>query len=200
MCSYTFDVAATETELPVSKPSRMVIPSHVAFGSEKDVFALLWESGRVEIYDLHTRIGPGRGKVMEPEKLWTGNVGHEVASDTTLSFSQIVILGVGSAATAEERIGHIRIAVLAADMAKATPDVVRILTIRSDRQVDAFEVGLPSRNGRLLSSNEQVIWQAPLGDIFQSMSHSTSGTSNTLTSTSSPRSTEPQSGPEVLFP
>lgn len=170
MCSYTLNLADTEPELPVSKPSRVVMSTHAAFGLEQDVFALLWESGRVEIYDLHTRIGPGRGKVMEPEKLWTGNIGHEITTDAVRSYTQIVVLRAGSTVPAEEGKGSIRIAVLAADMVKATPDVACIMTIRPDRQADAFEVGLPSRNGRLLSSDEQVIWQAPLGDMFQSMS------------------------------
>ena len=170
MCSYTLNLVATEPAHPVSKSSRVVIPTHAAFGSEQDVFALLWESGHVEIYDLHTRIGPGRGKIMQPEKLWAGNIGHKITTEAVRSYTQMVVLRTGSTVPAEEGKGSIRIAVLAADMVKATPDVVCIVTIRPECQADAFEVGLPSRNGRLLSSDEQVIWQAPLGDIFQSMS------------------------------
>lgn len=169
MSSHTLDL--TDSALhPVSKPSCAVVPIHAALSSEQDVFALLWEYGRVEIYDLHTRIGPGRGKALEPEKLWTGDIGHEVKSDAVRSYTQVIVLCGRNATIEGEHKGHVRIAILGADIANSTPDVACVVTIRPDRQTDAFEVELPSRNGRLLSSGEQVVWQAPLGDIFDSTS------------------------------
>lgn len=168
MCSHTLELTPS-TPYPEGKSLRIVIPTHAALSSEQDVFALLWDSGRVEIYDLHTRIEPGRGKVLEPEKLWTDNNGYEVKSETVRSYSQVIVLRGRNTTIEGECQGHVYFAILGADMVHATPDVVCVAKIRSGQQTDAFEVQLPARNGRLISS-DQAIWQAPSGDLFESTS------------------------------
>ena len=201
MCSYTLNLMNPAPEPLPHKPSHRVMPTHTAFSSDRDVLALLWESGYVEIYDLHTRIGVGRGKVMEPEKLWTGNIGHEINTDSIRSYTQIVVLRIHGTTDTDSRKGEVRIAVLAADIASATPDVVCVATIRPDHPTDAFEAGLPSRSGRLLSSDEHVIWQAPLGDVFESAFLSCQlYLSYTDKRASPPRPAEPRPERNVLLP
>ncbi|PFH52192.1 hypothetical protein AMATHDRAFT_74468 [Amanita thiersii Skay4041] len=82
---------------------RSRIPIHCSFSSEGDLFAILWESGYTEVWNLKTRIGPVPGKVMDPEKIWSGTVGAGIycwrqilirkAGDPHTSFT---IIGLGA--------------------------------------------------------------------------------------------------------
>lgn len=49
-------------------------PVHASFSRENDALAFLWHTGYLEVYEMHTRLGPGRGKVLDPVKLWSGFV------------------------------------------------------------------------------------------------------------------------------
>ncbi|TFY59586.1 hypothetical protein EVJ58_g5682 [Rhodofomes roseus] len=168
MCAFSLGLSpSTPSEPPASKNPRTAVPIHAAFGAEQDVLGVLWESGRVEVYDLHIRIGPGRGKVVSPEKLWAGDVKGVIEPNTSRSYRQIVVLGASNVGNTEEGGKSARLAVLGADTAASTPDVVRVATLTPDGLVDEFELELPSRNGRLLSADDLVLWQAPLGDIFE---------------------------------
>ncbi|KAH9915816.1 IKI3 family-domain-containing protein [Fomitopsis serialis] len=168
MCAFSLDLSASTPSQPLgSKYARTAVPIHAAFGSEQDVLALLWESGRVAVHGLHTRIGPGRGKIMTPERLWDGDLSVEAKLDTPRSYRQVVLLQALDIDTAEQPRGHARLAVLAASMAESTPDVVCVVSLRPDGQISIVEVELPSRNGRLLSADDRVLWQAPLGDVFE---------------------------------
>ncbi|KAI0264133.1 IKI3 family-domain-containing protein [Gloeopeniophorella convolvens] len=45
-----------------SAPARtLTTPSHLSFSSSEEVLAVLWESGYVELWNLHTRLAIGRG-------------------------------------------------------------------------------------------------------------------------------------------
>lgn len=42
-----------------------------------EILVVLWETGEIEMWDLRTRIGSGRGKVMKPRPVWSGTVAKE---------------------------------------------------------------------------------------------------------------------------
>ncbi|KAH6913768.1 pol II transcription elongation factor [Coprinopsis sp. MPI-PUGE-AT-0042] len=55
-------------------PYKTKVPIHVAFSRAGDGMALLWEDGYSQLWSLNTRLGPGPGKVMNPEMIWEGNL------------------------------------------------------------------------------------------------------------------------------
>ncbi len=124
---------------------------------------MLWETGYVEVTDLRTRLGPGKGKVMDPVKLWSGFVDVEKASKIQ-GFRQIQLW---HDVTDAGVVGVFHLAVLGSD----TADLVVVLSMKGDGEVDRMEVNLPRRNGRLLTSDGAVAWQAPSGEIHSSMSN-----------------------------
>ncbi|KZT69682.1 IkappaB kinase complex, IKAP component [Daedalea quercina L-15889] len=166
MSAFTLNLSTSVSDPSASKHTRVSMPAHAAFGPAHDVLALLWESGHVELYDLHTRVGPGRGKVMTPEKQWAGDLSRGTDADVARSCSQVVVLKDSRSDAVEQR-GYARLAVLMATRVCPTTDVACMVTLLPGGQTDVFEVELPSRGGRLLSSDDRVLWQAPLGDIFE---------------------------------
>ena len=56
-----------------SAPHRTLpTPSYVTFSSTEDILAALWETGYVELWDLHTRLESKRGPSVTPELIWGG--------------------------------------------------------------------------------------------------------------------------------
>ncbi|PSS15420.1 hypothetical protein PHLCEN_2v3258 [Hermanssonia centrifuga] len=49
----------------------------------------LWETGYIEITDLHTRLGPGPGKVTDPVRFWSG---YAIENQTNKDYRQILAL------------------------------------------------------------------------------------------------------------
>jgi elongator complex protein 1 len=49
-----------------SSEDRPKTPVHAALSAEKDVLAVLHEDGNYQVWDLQTRLGPGKGPVVEP--------------------------------------------------------------------------------------------------------------------------------------
>lgn len=66
------------------------VPIHAAFALTKDAMVVLYESGRMTLWDLQTRLGTGKGKVMDPRLLWDGQVAEEAVAwrQATLSVVQ----------------------------------------------------------------------------------------------------------------
>ncbi|KAF8885990.1 IKI3 family-domain-containing protein [Infundibulicybe gibba] len=63
----------------LSLPQSRLCSIHSSFSAERDMAALLWESGYVELWKLETRLGPGRGKVMNPTRAWAGLFGERLS-------------------------------------------------------------------------------------------------------------------------
>jgi elongator complex protein 1 len=126
---------------------------NASFSPAKDNLAVLWESGYVEFYDLHTRVEPGRRKVMAPTLTWNGNIG------TISSCRQVVVTGDAF----EESLA--RISVLGSDHGGV--DVVTIVELEKESSVKIREIKMPHCNGRLVASDGTVLWQAPDGQIFE---------------------------------
>jgi hypothetical protein len=57
-----------------------------------------------------------------------------------------------------------RVTVLSSD--RGGTDIVTVIEIGNDLSTEIHETKMPHRNGRLVASDETVIWQAPDGQIF----------------------------------
>ena len=76
-------------------------PCYVTFSPTEDMLAALWETGYVELWDLHTRLEFCRGPVMTPElirngPLFQGAIFREIAVSTNAfgdAIARIVVLG-----------------------------------------------------------------------------------------------------------
>jgi elongator complex protein 1 len=67
MCSHRLTLRRSP-----SAPARTSqTPCYVTFSPEEDVLAALWETGHVELWDLHTQLEFGRGPVMTPDLIWS---------------------------------------------------------------------------------------------------------------------------------
>ncbi|KAH9910699.1 IkappaB kinase complex IKAP component [Amylocystis lapponica] len=153
-----------------SATSRISVPIHASFSSSRDFVVVLWESGAIELTDLHTRIEPGRGKAMDPVKIWAGHVNGEEAEIGTRRFRQVVFYNPENAAVAtlpvhaDEEVFHFAALGVEADAEGA--DVICVVAIRGGAVVERNEVRTRLRNGRLVPADEGITWQAPDGELF----------------------------------
>ncbi|OBZ69677.1 Elongator complex protein 1 [Grifola frondosa] len=92
MCAHVLSLSFPISSLK-SSSTRTPVPVHASFSSVRDMLAVLWESGVVELFDLHTRLGPGRGKAMDPARIWAGIVGVNDAEigASSRSYRQILV-------------------------------------------------------------------------------------------------------------
>ncbi|KAL1719857.1 IKI3 family-domain-containing protein [Schizophyllum commune] len=120
-------------------------PVHVAFGHVGDVVSVLYASGLVEMWDLHTRTTVGRGKPMMPEKIASGEVkdGHD--------WRQIAIVQDGASTT-----------VCCLGTAEDGNDILVLLDLKGQTR----SAVAPGRHGRLLSSGSAATWQAADGKLY----------------------------------
>ncbi|KAF9012601.1 IKI3 family-domain-containing protein [Cyathus striatus] len=142
MSSFQLSVSP-DTSAPLVKT-----PAYASFSVEHDTLCILWESGYVELWALHTRLGPGAGKVMAPIKFWSGFV-HE---DRTICWHQVAILSHGDVWT-----------VLALGFGKLT-DVASMLSIEGGKS-NCESYNLPFRNGRVLLGTP-LVYQSQNGELF----------------------------------
>lgn len=127
-------------------------PAHVSLSSD-DLLAVLWPSGGLQVWNLHTRMHTGREKSMNPVLTWSSDEdgsGH-FYRQVSLSTSDGILF---------------RTAVLGSDNRGA--DYITVHDIDSDLASVAHGVKLPLRNGRLVTSASSVVWQGPDGKIYDS--------------------------------
>jgi IKI3 family len=130
-------------------------PIHISFSRDRDVLAVLWDSGSIELWALHTRIGPGQGKVMDPQKVFSGAV-------KDAEFRQVVSWSGGEK---EE----IKLAILGSE--RCGMDVIVFMKFGDDGKVetDRKTMKMSGRNGRLVEYDHGVVWQARDGTLFNGM-------------------------------
>ncbi|KAJ3966250.1 IkappaB kinase complex IKAP component [Lentinula raphanica] len=131
------------------------VPVHTSLSSYPDVLAVLWEHGFVEVYDLRTRLGPGRGDVMAPIKLGICSI-----NDKNLYCRQILILDSTRSADSHSFI----VLVLGSS---SESDVVVLVQFDGSQLTEAGTVTTPSRNGRLVRSSDAGLWQSRDGELFR---------------------------------
>lgn len=150
-------------QLPLSVPPadapalQARVPAHVCFSPNKDVLASLWETGYVALTDLRTRLGPGRGKIMDPSTVWRGLVGSEA-----FEYRQIAVLRMPDEA------GDATIfAVLGSGKSQDGRDAIVLVSVTNGSVSEQTTIQLPQRNGRLVPSDEKVWWQSPEGELLE---------------------------------
>ena len=78
---------------PCAPDRTLQTPCYVTFSPKEDVLAALWESGYVELWNLHTQLEFGWGPIMTPDLIWSGPLGgarfREIAVSTNGSGSAI---------------------------------------------------------------------------------------------------------------
>ncbi|KAJ4471530.1 IkappaB kinase complex IKAP component [Lentinula aciculospora] len=131
------------------------VPVHTCFSSSSDILGVLWEHGHVEVYDLRTRLGPGKGKVMKPTKIGTCSV-----DNTNIYCRQIMI----STSTGSADSHSFTILILGS---LSNSDVVMNVRFDGERMTETGTVTMPSRNGRLVRSSDVDVWEAENGELFK---------------------------------
>ncbi|KAI0090814.1 pol II transcription elongation factor [Irpex rosettiformis] len=161
MASYQLPLTAPPANAPRHQ-SRL--PIHVVFSPTRDVMAALWETGYIELTDLRTRLGPGRGKIMDPIKLWAGYIaGDESAASGTSEYRQIQILGDHIDVSGE---GPVTVVALGSASSQDGKDAIMIVNIEGGNITESVSVDLPQRGGRMVPSDNQVWWQSPNGELL----------------------------------
>lgn len=132
------------------------VPTHISFSSpaSSDFIGILWDAGFVELYSLKTRLGPGKGKVMDPTFASLVQVGGGQGA----SYRQLQIYGRSSVLAVLGTLANgVDCIILATLSSLETGDVVSMKTIE-----------LPSANGRLVSNDydEKVYWQSSSGSSY----------------------------------
>jgi elongator complex protein 1 len=129
-------------------------PIHASFSSSEDVIAILWENGHIELWNLHTRLGPGSGHVMDPVKLW----GCFLQENNWQQLRQIILWITDH--------GDHRVVVLGTS--RGGNDLLAIVGRELGDTMQTHWIQLPKRNGRLIASSEAICWQAYDGEIYDS--------------------------------
>jgi elongator complex protein 1 len=144
MASHTLSLNTPEESTPV----------HVALSSELDVLVVLYETGRISLWELRTRLGPGSGKVVDPNLIWEGEIPNTLGRVFT-SWRQITIKASGDAW---------KITILGS---ASNSEIVKTIIIPPREDYDEQEFILPSRNGRLVagSENDTIWWEESNGEI-----------------------------------
>ncbi|KAL7277687.1 hypothetical protein ACG7TL_008619 [Trametes sanguinea] len=154
MASHTLSLQLP-SELQPSQVKRTPVPVHAAFGFSRELLAIIWEHGVMQVYDLKTRLGPGREKIMDPTLLWSGRLEGAGSSPT---YRQVMFAN----ETSED---ELQVAVLATEITSDASDIVSIRSL-AGQGLSATAVGLPAHNGRLVLSRK-LLWEAPSGDIYE---------------------------------
>jgi elongator complex protein 1 len=172
MSSYQLKTTPSTTaadSLDPSSSSRILSPHkrtpvHVSLSPSGDLLAIIWQRGHVAVWSLNTRIGPGKGKVMDPLVIWTTNLGDgdQLWRQVTISnlnegeksVVRVTVLGSGGEDTDQANIHEIRFA--AGSEQKPESE-------------ESWVVKMPEANGRLVSSYDFLppFWQAFDGEIFE---------------------------------
>ncbi|KAI0785729.1 IkappaB kinase complex IKAP component [Abortiporus biennis] len=150
MSSYQLSVPFDSTKLESIKTR---IPVNMSFSRERDILALIWETGYAEIIDLHTRLVPGREKIMDPVKLWSGLL----SPDSDVEYRQIVHWVSDSHQDEIVRIGA---------LGTGSREVITIFSIAEGEVKERANISISTRNGRLLSGGGQLFLQTPDGEIL----------------------------------
>lgn len=146
MSSHQLSIA--QPDLPTNHSK---IPAHTAFAANNDLLVVLWEQGLVETWQLDTRLGPGRGKVMNPTQ-----ASHWVLPTSNISYRQVVVLK----DTTMAFLGS----------SKTGLDVVLVVPPgKTPEGSDGYSrIDMSERNGHLVSSQDVITWQSRSGDLFAS--------------------------------
>ena len=133
-------------------------PLDISFSPTGDHLAVLYLSGHVELWNLRTRTEPGRGSPLDPIALYNFSIKEQLEIDGGLYARQVVILNRPSETE------NFKLAILCS---QRSVDTVIVISI-NDTGVQCSEtVTYPGKDGRLISSESMLYWQARYGEIFR---------------------------------
>lgn len=148
-------MCSTILNLSPSIPTPAKTPVHAAFSPAHDQLGVVWENGFVELFELHTRTGPGSGNAINPTKIFSGLVCG--AENGTWACRQIML------SRCQEEKGT-RVVVLAWG---EEGDVLSVLVAHPSGVAERkLWFALPRRDGRLVQADDVVVLQGPEGDIY----------------------------------
>ncbi|KAG6856745.1 hypothetical protein H0H87_001089 [Tephrocybe sp. NHM501043] len=128
-------------------------PIYASFSSVSDTLAAFWETGYVELWSLQTRLQSGRGKAMDPTRVWSGSL------EGVKNARQIQLTSLDATGTS------VTVRVLWTDMGV---DFVTSLQLEEFTSKEALTTtALPSVNSRLLAAGTRVTCQGPSGEIHR---------------------------------
>lgn len=149
---YSHQLALSPSALSSTRPRS--IPIHASFSPEDDALAVLWETGHVEIWSLQTRLGPGRGKVVDPVQTWSGFIDES----HPLQYRQIAARRSGSPGKSS--------AVVVLGSTRAG-DVIAIIHLEEGKVLRNDTIQLSRQNCRLVEADRVIVCQAPDGELLQ---------------------------------
>ncbi|KAG6839915.1 hypothetical protein C0991_010395 [Blastosporella zonata] len=125
-------------------------PIYASFSAVSDTLAVLWETGYAELWSLKTRFEGGRGKAVDPIRVWSGSL------DGVRNARQIQLTATGTSST---------VSVLWTD--KGANYVTSLQLEGFASKGDPTTTTLPSVNSRLLSAGSRSTCQGPSGEIHR---------------------------------
>ncbi|KAN0081459.1 IKI3 family domain containing protein [Tylopilus felleus] len=160
MSSYQLktSLSPSSADTPLSRT-----PVHIALSLSNDLLASVWQNGRMSVWSLNTRIGPGKGKVMDPTLVWTAGPcdGEQFWRQVTVSdlteggkrIMRVALLG--------SQGGYDLLAIHEIEIASAGDD--------KPAKEESFLVKMPGVNGRPITSYIHLlpIWQGTNGEIYE---------------------------------
>lgn len=152
-------------QLPIPRDvltGRPLLPVHVAFSPHKDILASLWETGYIEVTNLRTRLGPGKGGIVDPILLWSGSCNAE-DSNPSGNYRQVLLWN-DQIETGVSDALHI----VALGSGPGTMDFLVAQFVVDGQVQQRAQVNLPERDGRLLRSDGTIAWQSPSGEVVTS--------------------------------
>ncbi|KAG7091295.1 hypothetical protein E1B28_010341 [Marasmius oreades] len=150
MASHQLSLSSPASSLPFSS-SR--IPVHTTFSPTSDILAVLWETGYFELWLMRTRLGAGRGKVMDPDRIHSS----QNKIENGLQYNQIILLDTSESSTKSLSVG------LLASGTSVNDTVV----VHTSSDGEVASVTMTGRNGRLISAGDAVIWQDSDGSLLE---------------------------------
>ncbi|KAI0061864.1 IkappaB kinase complex, IKAP component [Artomyces pyxidatus] len=139
----------------------LATPIHVSFSPSEDVVAVLWETGRFEIWKLATRIGPGRGPIMTPTKLGSGTI-ETLEVPSSQRFRQISVWT--SPALFETEGIFARVALLG--YSSEGSDVLRIVVLGHER-ITELKAPLLESVGWGFGASDELITCHRAGNVYE---------------------------------
>jgi elongator complex protein 1 len=157
-------MSSHQLALPSADATYPSTPVHAAFSPDKDLIAVLYEHGFFRLWDLRTRLGPGKGKVMDPRLVHEESLKDNMDT-TAVSYRQIVFLRrSGSTGTLETKFDEWSIVILGT-LADGQDEI-----ILRDSAGSSKKAGMSvTPNGRLLDGPPLncVFWQSASGEIHE---------------------------------
>ncbi|ESK87867.1 pol ii transcription elongation factor [Moniliophthora roreri MCA 2997] len=129
------------------------IPIHLSFSAHSNTLGVLWETGYIELWALNTRLGPGRGKVMEPKRSFAL---HVKGSESVLEYRQIVLL---------DDQEYPEKPIYAALLGVGTSGSDHVVIVKCDGESRFSSIPLGGRDGRLVSNGGVLVWQSTNGEL-----------------------------------